>query len=117
MLDPDHVERVESEMAEQDGQISLDDHEGVWECLKMCAERVDELEFAILPDEGVRGRSRGVDEERAVARDVAGGLFDAQALDRARVVLDNEAGASVELNGHVGSLRRGDPSEDCDERE
>jgi hypothetical protein len=47
MLDPEYVKRIESEMEESGGQLAPDDHEDVWENLKLSSEWGDELEFSI----------------------------------------------------------------------
>jgi hypothetical protein len=47
MLDPEYVKRIESEMEESGGQLAPDDHEDVWENLKLSSEWGAELEFSI----------------------------------------------------------------------
>ena len=47
MLDPEYVKRIDCEMEESGGQLSPDDHEGIWANLKSCHEWGAELEFSI----------------------------------------------------------------------
>ena len=57
MLDPEYVKRIDCEMEESGGQLAPDDHEGVWENLKLSSEWGAELEFSIVARVGVIGQS------------------------------------------------------------
>jgi len=47
MLDPEYVERVETEMAESGGQIPPGDHKKIWQLLGLFSRSNDMAEFAL----------------------------------------------------------------------
>jgi len=47
MLDPEYVERVEREMAENGGRLPPDDHKEIWRLLRFFSRSNDQAELAL----------------------------------------------------------------------